>query len=377
MPVVPPVRAKREPSHEHSGNYQEHKKGDVWFKAAFKRGLIDHTPLMAEFKVVITDFGSPENELEAAEFRHSGLDVELIRLNAKTAPELLPTVVDADALIVQWTPIPRDVIAQLRQCRVISRYGIGVDMIDLAAAGEHGIPVCNTPDYCIDEVSTHTLSFILMLNRQIMPQDQHVRAGKWGPPTPTPPARLSTQTLGVVGMGNIGRVVVQKAAAFGLKVLVYDPYLSADTAAQAGVERVELETLLQRADYVTLHCPLTEETRHLISTAQLQQMKPTAYLINMARGPIVDQPALVEALVSKTIAGAALDVFEKEPPPADEPLLKLENVIFTPHLSSWSAESFVQLRREVVQNVVTVFQGQQPRSIVNRKFLVAPTRQQA
>ncbi|MBL8156821.1 MAG: C-terminal binding protein, partial [Anaerolineae bacterium] len=165
-----------------------------------------HTQPMAAFKVVITDFGSPENDLEAEELQRSGLDIDLVRLNAKTPQELLPHVLDADGLIVQWCQIPREIIQQLQQCKVISRYGIGVDMIDLVAAGEHGIPVCNTPDYCIDEVSTHTLSFILMLNRHILPQHQHVRTGKWGPPAPTHPTRLSTQTLGVVGMGNIGRV---------------------------------------------------------------------------------------------------------------------------------------------------------------------------
>jgi D-3-phosphoglycerate dehydrogenase / 2-oxoglutarate reductase len=326
---------------------------------------------MGQFKVVITDFGSPENDLESAELQASGLNIDLIRLNAKTPQELLPHVLDADALIVQWTKIPRDLIQSLGQCKVISRYGIGVDMIDLAAAGEHGIMVCNTPDYCIDEVSTHTLSFILMLNRQIMAQHGHVVAGKWGPPNPVPPKRLSTQTLGVVGMGNIGRAVIQKANAFGLKILVFDPYLSDEQAFAGGAEKVELDDLLRRSDYISLHCPLTEETHHLISTEQFKLMKPTAYLINMARGPIVDQVALVQALTDKTIAGAALDVFEQEPVPPDEAILKLDNIIFTPHLSSWSAESFVQLRREVVQNVIIALQGEKPRSIVNRKFLAS------
>ena len=325
---------------------------------------------MTQYKVVITDFGSPENELEADEFRRSGLDVALIRLNAKTPDELMPTVLDADGLIVQWTNINRDTLGALRKCRVISRYGIGVDMIDLAAAGECGIAVCNTPDYCIDEVSTHTLSFLLMLNRHILPQHRHVQQGKWGPPSPTPPTRLSQQTVGVVGMGNIGRAVVRKLQAFGVTVLIYDPYITPEQAAAAGVNKVELDELLTRADYVSLHCPLTDETRHLISTPQLSAMKPTAYLINMARGPIIDQAALYEALASKGIAGAALDVFEQEPVAPNDPLLQLDNVIMTPHLSSWSAESFVQLRREVVQNIVTVFKGEQPRSIVNRRHLV-------
>jgi D-3-phosphoglycerate dehydrogenase len=326
---------------------------------------------MTQYKVVITDFGSPENDLEADEFRRSGLDVALVRLNAKTPDEMMPAVLDADGLIVQWAKIDRDTLRALRKCRVISRYGIGVDMIDLAAAGECGIPVCNTPDYCIDEVSTHTLSFVLMLNRHILPQHRHVQAGKWGSPTPTPPKRLSQQTVGVIGMGNIGRAVVRKLLAFGVKVLVYDPYLTSEQAAVEGADLVGLNVLLARSDYVSLHCPLTDETRHLISAPQLKTMKPNAYLINMARGPIVDQAALYDALMGGTIAGAALDVFEQEPPRTDDPLLQLDNVILTPHLSSWSAESFVQLRREVVQNIVTVFKGDQPRSVVNRRHLAA------
>ncbi|MEZ4667450.1 MAG: C-terminal binding protein [Anaerolineae bacterium] len=330
---------------------------------------------MAQFKVVITDFGSAENELEVTALKDSGLDVNLVRLNAKTPQELMPHVLDADGIIVQWTNISREVIQSLTKCKVISRYGIGVDMIDLVAAGECGIPVCNTPDYCIDEVRTHTLSFVLMLNRQILSQHQHVRAGKWGPPTPTPPSRMSTQTLGIIGMGNIGRVVAQKAAAFGLKILVFDPYLSAEKASEGGADKVELNVLLQRSDYVCLHCPLTEETRHLISTPQFNLMKPSAYLINMARGPIVDQAALYQALVNKIIAGAALDVFEKEPPTADDAILHLDNVVYTPHLSSWSAESFIQLRQDVIRNIVDVFRGQSPRSIVNRKYLVLPNGQ--
>ena len=173
-------------------------------------------------------------------------------------------------------------------------------------------------------------------------------------------------------MGNIGRVVVQKARAFGLKVLVFDPYVSPEDVAAMGAEKTELDDLLARADYISLHCPLTDETHHLISEAQLECMKPTAYLINMARGPIVDQAALCHALANKTIAGAALDVLEQEPPTAGEAILALDNVILTPHLSSWSAESFVQLRREAAQNVIVALQGDHPRSIVNRKYLSWP-----
>lgn len=326
---------------------------------------------MTPYKIVITDFGSPENDIEEAELRASGLDYKLVRLNASTAEQLIPQVSDADALIVQWAKIDRQVIESLTRCKVISRYGIGVDMVDLKAAGERGIPVANVNDYCFDEVSTHTLTFLLMLNRHLLTHHQHVKAGNWGKSAVAggPPSRLNGQTLGIVGMGNIGRAVVEKAKPFVAQIIAFDPYLTTAQAADIGVELVSFDDLLRRADYVTVHCPLTDETRHLFNAAAFDKMKPTAYLINMARGPVVDQPALVEALKSGKILGAALDVLEKEPPDADDPLLKLDNVLFTPHTSSWSAESGLQLRRGVVRNVVDALQGRQPKSVVNKKEL--------
>ena len=324
---------------------------------------------MPPFKIVITDFGSPEHELEEAELRASGLDYELLRLNARTAEELAPHIGDADALIVQWAQISRPVIEALRQCRVISRYGIGVDMIDLEAATEHGIPVCNVPDFCIDEVSTHTLAFVLALNRHLFAHHTHVMGGQWGGPPGGAPARLTGQALGVLGLGKIGKAVARKAASLGLRVLAYDPYLSREQGPGLGVELVSLEELLRQSDYLCIHCPLTKETRHLIGQPQLARMKPTAYLINMARGPVVDQPALCQALSQGRLAGAALDVLEQEPPAADDPLLKLPNVLFTPHTSSWSAESVVQLRRDVARNVVRVLRGEAPQSVVNPAVL--------
>lgn len=321
---------------------------------------------MAQFKIVITDFGDPQHEIEEAELRASGLDYELVRLNARTAAELIPHVRDAHALIVQWASISRPVIEALQNCRVISRYGIGVDMIDLEAASEYGIPVCNVPDFCIDEVSTHTLAFVLALNRHLFEHQAHVKSGQWGGVPGGPPARLNRQSLGVLGLGKIGREVARKAQGFGLRVLAFDPYLSSDQAAALQVELVSLEALLRRADYLCLHCPLTKETRHLISTAQLALMKPSAYLINMARGPVVDQPALYQALVSGVIAGAAVDVLEQEPPAAGEPLLQLPNVLVTPHTSSSSTEAGLQLRRDVARNVVQVLRGEPPRALVNQ-----------
>jgi D-3-phosphoglycerate dehydrogenase len=272
-------------------------------------------------------------------------------------------------LLVQWVKITPAVMDRMPKCRVISRYGIGVDMVDLDAATAHGIIVANVPDFCIEEVSTHTLAFMLSLNRHVWQHNAHVKSGKWGGVPGGAPTRLSSQTLGVVALGNIGREVARKASALGVKVLAYDPYIKPEVAQALGVELVGLEDLLRCSDYVSLHCPLVPETRHLIGAAQLALMKPTAYLINMARGPVVDQSALYQALTAGTIRGAALDVLEQEPPSPDDPLLKLDNVIITPHAASWTAEAGAQLRRDTAANVVTFLQGQLPRSIVNRKGL--------
>ncbi len=324
---------------------------------------------MSQFKVVITDFGDPDYTLEADVIKASGLDVELVRIQATKPDELFPAVANADALIVQWVKITSQVMDQMTRCRVISRYGIGVDMVDLEAATAHGIVVCNVPDFCIEEVSTHTIAFMLSLNRHLMLHHAHVKSGKWGGPSGGAPTRLSCQILGIVALGNIGREVAHKAGAMGVKVLGCDPYVKPEVAQALGIELVGLEELLRRSDYVSLNCPLTAETRHLIGAAQLALMKPTAYLINMARGPVVDQAALYQALVAGTIKGAALDVLEQEPPAPDDPLLKLDNVIFTPHTASWTAEAGEQLRRDATRNVAIFLQGQPPRFVVNPAVL--------
>jgi len=323
-------------------------------------------------KVVITDFGDPDHSLEAGVLHSSGLNINLVRLQTRVPEELIPHVADADALIVQWATINRKVIEAMTRCKVISRYGIGVDMVDLQAAAEHGIAVANVPDFCMEEVSDSTIGFVLDLNRRTFVLDRYVRTGGWGSSRPIPywpPFRLRGQTLGIVGLGNIGRVVARKAGCLGLKLLGYDPYVKPEQIADLGVELVTLDDLLRRSDYVTLHCPLVAETRGLIGAAQLALMKPTAFLINMARGPVVVQSALYEALVNRTIAGAALDVLEQEPPDPKDPLLQLENVIITPHASSGSIEAVTQLRRDTAQNVVDMLNGKLPRSIVNREAL--------
>ena len=261
--------------------------------------------------------------------------------------------------MVQFATIDRALINTLTACLVIARYGVGVDMVDIDAATEMGIPVANVPHYCIDEVSSQTVGFVLDLNRRTLALAAHVRAGRWGAASPvTPPSRLRGQVLGVVGFGAIGSEVARKAQALGLEIVAYDPFAVADR--HPGISFVSLTQLLAQSDYVSLHCPLTDSTRGLIGTAELAQMKPSAYLLNLSRGPVVDQSALTHALRTGVIQGAALDVLATEPPDPTDPLLQLDNVIVTPHIASWSIEAGIELRREVAQSVVDALQGREP-----------------
>jgi D-3-phosphoglycerate dehydrogenase len=323
---------------------------------------------VTSFRVVLTDFTDPHQQIETDVFNESGLDITLVRAEPGTDRDLAILAPDADALLVQFAQVRKDVIDSLRNCKVISRYGIGVDMIDLEAAAARGIPVANVPDFCIDEVSTQTIGFLIDLNRHTRELDEYVRTGGWGhrPVSVTAPRRLAGQVLGIVGLGAIGREVARKAGALGLVVQAFDPFVE---SAPDGVTLVDLETLLQRSDYVTLHCPLVPQTRGLIGAAAFAQMKPTAYLLNLSRGPVVDQDALLAALTDGSIAGAAVDVLTTEPPAIDDPLLSLPNLIVTPHSSSWSAESSDQLRHDAAENIVEALSGRLPRSIVNRSLL--------
>jgi D-3-phosphoglycerate dehydrogenase len=276
---------------------------------------------------------------------------------------------DADALVMSWVPMTRALIDQLTRCRVIARFGIGVDMIDLDAATERGILVCNTATYCLDEVSNHAMGLLLMLNRGLLQDIDAIRSGGWWRATSVPPRRLAGQRLGLVGLGNIGRLVAKKASAFGLDVVAYDPYLRGRGADVYGTQLVDLDELVASADIVSVHCPLNASTHHLLGQRELRLMKPTAFLINTARGPIVDQTALTEALSERRLAGAGLDVFETEPLPAEDPLRNLDNVILTPHSASWSVESSAECRRVAVEHVVTVLRGKVPTDVVNPAVL--------
>jgi D-3-phosphoglycerate dehydrogenase len=325
---------------------------------------------VAPFKVVIADPPDADHAVETAAFAASGLSLEpVVWVGARDPQRVLEHAADADALVMSWLPVTRGLIDQLLRCRVIARYGIGVDMIDLDAATERGILVCNTATYCLDEVSNHAMGLLLMLNRGLLHDVDALRAGGWFRSASTPPRRLAGQRLGLVGLGHIGRLVAAKARGFGLDVVAYDPYLRADDENANEARLVDLDDLLASADIVSVHCPLNASTHHLLGRRELALMKPTALLINTARGPIVDQAALIEALSERRLAGAGLDVFETEPLPADDPLRQLDNVILTPHSASWSVESSAECRRVAVEHVVTVLRGGVPSDVVNRAVL--------
>jgi len=319
---------------------------------------------MSRFKVVVTDY-APFPSLDIERSVLTPLGAELIPMQAVSDDSLLDVVRDADALLVCYAPVTKRVIDRAERCRIIARYGIGVDNVDTTAASERGIVVTNVPDYCVDEVSDHALALLLACARRVALLDRRVRTGRWTAKDAVPAYRLRGQTLGLVGFGKIPKALASKAQPLGLQRIAFDPYLNESAFATLGVRKVEFQTLLAQADFVSIHAPLTSETRGLIGEAALRSMKPTAYLINTARGPLVDEVALARALREGWIAGAALDVLETEPPTQHHPLMGLDNVILTPHVAFYSEASVQELQRKAAEEVASVLSGQSPRYPVN------------
>jgi D-3-phosphoglycerate dehydrogenase len=288
------------------------------------------------------------------------------------APELLELVRDADAILTCWKNVSAAVIRAGKKVQVVSRYGIGVDNIAVGEATRLGIPVTNVPAYCLDEVSEHVMALILACGRQVCKYNQRVRDGIWDVQAGTPLHRVRGSTLGIIGFGKIGRTLAPKARGFGMKVLVFDPYVDADSVKAAECEKAELDTLLNESDYVSVHVPLNETTRHMLDETTLRQMKPTAYLINAARGDIIDQGALARSLQEGWIAGAGLDVFEPERLPSEHPLLQSTKVIATPHVAFYSEESVIDLEVLAAKNVAAVLSGHRPKWVVNPEVLDLP-----
>lgn len=316
-------------------------------------------------RVVVTDYSFPDLEVEETILQGSGHT--LTAWKEKRSPaELAELVADADAVITQFAPVNAQVIAAMQRAKVIVRYGIGVDNVDLEAARARGIPVCNVPDYCIDEVADHTLAFILATTRQVVPNCVRIREGTWGLATPLGGMQaLRDLTVGVVGFGRIGREVAARLKAFKCRVLVSDPVVSASAIEQAGCEPAALASLFQQADILTLHCPSTAQTRGMVNTGSLAAMKRGAILINVARGDLVDSAALVAALESGQLSAAALDVFAPEPIPTDHPILKRDNVIVASHIASCSVPAVRKLRETAATLALTALRGDPLPNIVN------------
>jgi D-3-phosphoglycerate dehydrogenase len=314
-------------------------------------------------KVVITDCDHGSFEEERIVFGKLGISLELEQMSDEG--EIIARCYDADGVISQYAPLTRRVLEGLPRCKVISRYGVGVDGIDLPAATDLGIIVANVPDYCIEEVSDHTLALFLSWVRKVNLLDQSIRAGTWDFRIAIPIHRLRGLTYGIVGCGRIGQGVARKVSAFGLRVIGYDPYL----AEAGGIHLVPFERLLAESDFISIHCPLTKSSYHLFGRDQFQKMGRKPLVMNLSRGAVVDEDALIEALERGWIGGAALDVLEKEPPDTKSPFMERDNVILTPHIGFYSEESKSELKTRAAGNIGCVLTGKLPGSVVNGDVL--------
>ncbi|NMR18749.1 C-terminal binding protein [Cellulomonas fimi] len=323
-------------------------------------------------KIVITE--CDHNTFEAEHEVADAAGAELVLTQSFTTEDLIANAEGADALVVQYARITAEVMDGLPGLRAIGRYGVGVDSVDIPAATERGIAVCNVPDYGTESVSDHAIGLTLAVARGIPRLDRGVRAGSFDFPVVRPLYQTRGRVLGIIGMGLIGTATARKAAGLGYEVIGYD--VAAEPGAETfhGFPSVSLEELLERSQVISLHTPLDETTRHLIGARELALMRSDAILVNTSRGGVVDVEALVEALAAKTIQGAGIDVHEFEPLPANHPLTRLDSVVLTPHLAWYTEESYDELKRRTVQNVVDVCAGRAPRNIVNPEVLGGPGR---
>lgn len=314
----------------------------------------------SSYKVVITDCDHDSIEEEKETFARIGAELALAQV--KEEEEMIEACKDADGILNQYSLFTRRVLEGLPRCKVIARYGIGVDSIDLKAATDLGIIVANVPDYCIDVVADQTLAMLLALVRKVVLYSQKVRSGQWHARQAAPIYRLMGKTMGLIGCGNIGLQVARRVSSFGVRVIAFDPYVK---KAEEGVELTSLDTLLKESDFISIHCSLNQSTRHLLGEREFEKTGKKPLILNTSRGPIIDEKALIAALEKGHVSGAGLDVLEKEPPDPHNPLLKMENVILTPHMSFYSEESFHELKRRTAESVLDVLMGKRPGSVAN------------
>ena len=315
------------------------------------------------FRVLITDYAWPNLDLERAILSEVG--AEIVVAPNGTAEEIIALAPDVDAILTCWKQVPVAALDVATRCRIVSRYGIGLDNIPVAHATDLGMVVTNVPDFCLDEVAEHTLALLMACGRRIVPHVEATRQGVWNQALAGGMPRLRGQVLGLVGYGNLAQAVAERARAFGLEIVAYTPRLAADALAPWGRATNDLGELLAVADYVSLHVPLTDATRGMIDADALAQMKPTAYLINTSRGAVIDEDALLAALEGGQLAGAALDVMGSEPPPPDHPLLHHPRVIATPHVAFYSEAAIVDLATKAARHVAQALRGEMPARVVN------------
>jgi D-3-phosphoglycerate dehydrogenase len=308
--------------------------------------------------IAVTDSVFPS--LDPALAMLARLDPQVRMAKSASADDILAVARDADAILVTYAKLTGDLLRQLTRCRAIGRFGLGVDNIDLPAAAEKGIAVTYVPDYCVREVSDHTMALLLALARKVVLSSHLVHGGRWEMPATVPMHRLAGRVLGLIGFGNIPRALAPKAKAFGMRVVAYDPHVAPGIFSATAVQDMSLDELLRISDFVSVHAPLLPSTRGLINSETLGKMKPSAFLINTARGPLVDEQALAAALDAGRLAGAALDVLPVEPPPATSPLIGRDNVILTPHTAFYSEEALNELLTKCASDVARVLSGEPP-----------------
>jgi D-3-phosphoglycerate dehydrogenase len=313
---------------------------------------------MSRTLIAVTD--SPFPSLAPAIAALERVDPELRMAKSASADDILAVARDADAVLVTYAKLPGELLKELKRCKAIGRFGLGVDNIDIPAAAQLGIKVTYVPDYCLREVSDHAMALLLALARKIPLSNSLVQSGRWEVPPVVPLRRLEGQVLGLVGFGNIPRALTPKAKAFGLTVITHDPFVPADVVKAHGVENASFEDLLTRSDFISVHAPLLPATRGLMNEAAFARMKKGAFLVNTARGPLVDESALVAALDSGDLGGAALDVVTIEPPAGNSPLLGRDNVILTPHTAFYSVEALEELQTKCASDVARVLLGEKP-----------------
>jgi D-3-phosphoglycerate dehydrogenase len=323
------------------------------------------------YKVLVTDYVWPSVEPERAVLAQIG--AELVVAPDGNEATLAELARDVDGILTCFAQVTDTVLRAAEKCVVVGRYGVGVDNIAVNTATELGMAVTYVPDYCVEEVSDHVMGLLMTWNRRIAYFDRLVKTSGWGSLSLTMPImRLRGKKLGIVGFGRIGQAVCRKALAFGFEVLACDPFVPAEAATKLGGKMVDMPTLLKESDFVTLHSPLIPETRNMIGAAELAVMKPTAFLINCARGPLVDEAALYDALKNNRIGGVGLDVLVDAHPAPDHPLLRLENAIITPHVAFFSEEAVLELEERAAGEVAAVLQGRMPENLVNKDVLAHP-----